>query len=181
MRPHTPMTKAERINDNLKAAAGGDRAAFRALYTDTAPKLFGVALRICSDRAMAEDALQNAFVDIWRGAGGFDGRRGGGFAWMLAITRNRAIDLVRRRGRSSEISDDDAVQATPAAPGEDADRMALAQCMGRLENRSREMVLLAYHLGLSREELSARYDAPVNTIKTVLRRGLAALRQCLEA
>jgi RNA polymerase sigma-70 factor (ECF subfamily) len=169
------------INDGLIGAASGDRVAFRALYAATSPKLFGVALRICTDRAMAEDALQNAFVDIWRSADKFEAGKGSGFAWMLAITRNRAIDLVRRRGRVLEVNDDIALETAPAVIADNAERMALAQCMGRLEDRPREMVLLAYHQGLSREELSARYDAPVNTIKTVLRRSLAALRQCLEA
>ncbi|MGB0506326.1 MAG: sigma-70 family RNA polymerase sigma factor [Pikeienuella sp.] len=174
------MFANDEIETLLQAVAAKDRTAFRALYNATAPKLLGVALRICTDRSMAEDAIQNAFVDIWRSADRYDAGKGTAYVWMLAITRNRSIDLVRRRGRLAEVIDDTAMNAEQSIGAEDTERMALTQCLGRLEGRSREMVLLAYHQGFSREELSARYDAPVNTIKTILRRGLTALRQCLE-
>lgn len=175
----------------LAAIAKRDRAAFRELYSAQSAKLFAVVLRICRDRAIAEDALQDAFVEIWRKAESFDASRGNPAAWMATIARNRAIDQIRRRGRGPTIgtggtsSDDDQdIMASmpdlrqPADGG--AEMMALAQCLERLEPRDREMVLLAYYEGYSREDLSARYDAPVNTIKTWLRRGLIALRGCLE-
>lgn len=170
----------------LAAAAAGDRAAFRALYEAFAPKLFGVVLRICRDRPMAEDAVQETFVEIWRKASAFDPARGSAGAWMATIARNRAIDLVRRRGRAPgwDAGDPDEAFALLADPRQRADggaeAMTLAACLGRLAETPRRMLLLAYVEGLSREELSARFDAPVNTVKTWLRRGLIALRACLD-
>ena len=176
------------LNALLLSTAGGDRAAFRALYVAASPKLLGVALRICGERGVAEDALQDAFVEIWRKADTFDTSRGAALGWMAVIVRNRAIDQLRRRGRGpalgsgGEDADDAAARivdiSAPADGG--ADGLALEQCLGRLEDRAREMVVLAYCEGYSREELSERYDAPVNTVKTWLRRGLAELKECLE-
>ena len=186
LRGSTPIvTDANSPDDLLKAVAKRDRAAFRALFRATSSKLFGVSLRICRDRSLAEDALQEAFVDIWRKAADFDTGRGAAMGWMSVIVRNRSVDLIRRRGRGPRMVDGDADNAPePADPGAPTDGgtdgMALTQCLGELEARERELVVLAYCEGYSREELSERYEAPVNTVKTWLRRGLAALKDCLE-
>jgi len=169
----------------LQAVAKRDRAAFHMLFRSSGPKLFGVSLRICRDRSLAEDAMQEAFVDIWRKAADFDTGRGAAMSWMSVIVRNRSIDLIRRRGRGPQTVGGDADNAPepvdPGAPKDGgAERMALTQCLGELETRERELVVLAYCEGYSREELSERYDAPVNTVKTWLRRGLAALKDCLD-
>ncbi|MGB0926251.1 MAG: sigma-70 family RNA polymerase sigma factor [Pikeienuella sp.] len=176
------------ITDLLRATAKADRAAFRALYLAASAKLFGVALRICGDRSLAEDALQDAFVEIWRKASGFDAERGKAEAWMAVITRNRAIDLVRKRGRGPTFGTGGADEEEwmtalpdPTAPTDGgAEMIALQECLNRLEDQQRDMVLLAYYKGFSREELAARFDAPVNTVKTWLRRGLASLKTCLD-
>jgi RNA polymerase sigma-70 factor (ECF subfamily) len=182
-------------NDDLKplllATAAGDRLAFRSLFDRTGPKLFGICMRICRDRAIAEDAVQDAFVEVWRKAASFDADRGAAAAWMTVIARNKAIDQVRRRGRSVVLAsggDDEtnggdlvAAIADPSKPVDGGtEAMALSQCLGQLEALQRELVVLAYCEGLSREELSERFDAPVNTVKTWLRRGLASLKICLE-
>lgn len=173
----------------LQAAARKDRAAFRVLFRQSGPKLFGVCLRICREKALAEDAAQDAFIEVWRKAGDYDPARGAADAWMSVIARNRAVDLVRRRGRSPAWGggrtedEEDRIAAIPdPSKAEDggADQIALTECLGRLEDTQRQMVMLAYCEGFSREELSARFDAPVNTVKTWLRRGLAALKTCLD-
>lgn len=181
------MSDAESLENLMAEAANGNREAFRRLYSATASKLFGVALRICRDRSMAEDAVQAAYVEIWRNAGKYVETRGRALSWMQTIARNRAIDQIRRRGRvwSAGGDYDGAVDLVdtlpdPAAGAGSVERMALAACLERLDERGRKMVLLAYYEGFSREELSVRFDAPVNTIKTILRRALAALRGCLE-
>ncbi len=180
------MRDATALEPLLAAVARGDRAAFRDLYAAFAPKLLGLTLRICRDRALAEDAVQEAFVEIWRKAEAFDPARGGAGGWMATIGRNRAIDLVRRRGRSPgwEAGDPEEAFAFLADPAQKTDggaeRLALAECLGRLEETPRRMLVLAYVEGLSREELSAQFEAPVNTVKTWLRRGLLALRTCLD-
>ncbi|MFV0473925.1 MAG: sigma-70 family RNA polymerase sigma factor [Pikeienuella sp.] len=177
------------LDDLIEAAGRGDRAAFRALYREASAKLFGLCLRICRERPVAEDAMQDAFVDIWRKAAEFDPARGAGAAWMAVIARNRAIDLVRRRARApgwggggeADAEDPLAALADPKAREDGgAEAIALAECLSREEEKTRSMLVLAYVEGLSREELSAKFDAPVNTVKTWLRRGLASLKTCLD-
>lgn len=168
----------------LRRVAAQDRPAYRALYDATAAKLFGVALRICKERSLAEEAFQEAFLGIWRTAADFDPARGSALAWMAGITRNRALDLLRKRGRGDRPLEEDALERlmTEAAVlrADQADLDALLQCLDRLEQTPREAVVLAYCEGLSREELAAHFGAPVNTVKTWLRRALLALRGCLE-
>ncbi|MCB1338320.1 MAG: sigma-70 family RNA polymerase sigma factor [Maritimibacter sp.] len=181
------MTEADDdIDALLGAVASQDRAAFRRVYELTSAKLFGISLRICRDRDIAEEALQIAFLDIWRQADRFDPARGPGMAWVSVVARNRAIDVVRRRGRERNRSVDDgetALQSVPdprQATDGGVDHMALVACLDELEEHVRDMVLRAYYLGETREDLAARFDAPVNTIKTWLRRGLQSLRGCLD-
>ena len=91
------MGETSDLNTLLLATAKADRTAFRALYSASAPKLLGVAMRICGEKAIAEDAVQDAFVEIWRKAKSFDPARGNAAGWMSVIARNRAIDQIRRR------------------------------------------------------------------------------------
>ncbi|QIE57896.1 sigma-70 family RNA polymerase sigma factor [Pikeienuella piscinae] len=181
------MEHEDNLDSLIAAAANGDRAAFRTLYEQSAAKLFGLCIRICHDRSLAEDAMQDAYVDIWRKAGEFDPARGRAGAWIAVIARNRAIDIVRRRGRApgwgggGDGEDALATLVDPAARQDGgAEAMALSECLARLEETPRRMLVLAYVEGLTREELAARFEAPVNTVKTWLRRGLAALKTCLD-
>jgi RNA polymerase sigma-70 factor (ECF subfamily) len=174
------------IDELLRGVAGRDRAAFRHVYRLASAKLFGIALRICRDRGVAEEAVQEAFLDIWRTADRFDPARGPAIAWMSVIARNRSIDALRRRGRDAgrTMAGGDALlpdlpdprQATDGGVG----HMSLVACLEELDETVRDMVLRAYYLGDTREDLAARFDAPVNTIKTWLRRGLQSLRGCLD-
>lgn len=173
------------INRLLQATANADNSAFQALYQACAAKLFGIALQICRERSLAEDALQEGFVDIWRKSGQFDPSRGQGEAWMAVIVRSRAIDLLRRRGRNpAALGESDALSMLAETDGRGSESapveyLALMRCLEGLSDQDREAVLLAYYEGASREELAKRYDAPVNTIKARLRRALQSLRACL--
>ena len=179
------MAAEGELDTLLLAVADADEAAFRTVYDRTGAKLFGIALRICRERPMAEEALQNAYADIWRRAASFDPRRGRAEAWLAVVARNHAIDLLRRhaaRGGGRTTGDEalaglvDPTQRTDGG----VDYMALTACLGRLDRVRREAVLRAYMRGETREELAAHFKAPVNTVKTWLRRALDALRQCLE-
>jgi RNA polymerase sigma factor (sigma-70 family) len=166
--------------------AAGDQAALRLLYERAAPKLLGILLRILKDRSAAEDALQDVFVRIWQRAGSYDPAAGAPLSWLIAIARNRAIDAVRQEQarRMTPQDEEDWLERIADAQDGEADlarRNALRHCLGTLEATQRQCIVLAYCDGLSREELAARYDRPVNTIKTWLRRGLLVLRDCLEA
>lgn len=174
------------LNDLLRATARADRAAFRLLYDRTSPKLFGITLRICRERPLAEDVLQEVFTEVWRKARDFDPKRGKAMAWMAIIARNRAIDGLRRqsRGFASAVHGTDEELAMTADPNQMEDggveHMTLVGCLERLDTKHRDMILRAYYTGETREDLARLYDAPVNTIKTWLRRGLASLKSCLE-
>jgi RNA polymerase sigma-70 factor (ECF subfamily) len=169
----------------LKSAAQGDRQAFAALYRATSAKLFGTILRILNDRALAADVLQEVYVNIWRHAATFDAAKAAPGTWMNAIARHRALDEARKR--KPPTLDVEAEEWRLAAPELDPlagrDRTEelrrLLGCLDGLDAERRKIVVLAYCEGLSREELSARFDHPTATIKTWLRRSLAQLRECL--
>ncbi len=170
----------------LARVASGDRAAFSNLYARTSGKLFASILRILENRAAAEDAVQDAYLRIWNRAGDFDGAIGSPIAWMTTIARHAAIDALRRAPEriaavSSELAPELAERlADPASEGE---RLTggprLRACLDRLDVDRRGMVLLAYCHGWSREELAQRFDRPAATVKTILRRSLIALKECL--
>jgi RNA polymerase sigma-70 factor (ECF subfamily) len=179
-----PTTTAE-LAELIARVARGDRAAFKAVYAATSSKLFGIAVRILGRKEVAEEVLQEVYVKVWERAGEFDPARASPITWMATITRNRALDEVRRR---APVSIEDTPEALEIADtGEDAlaqlarneDGRRLLECIGKLEPQRREVVLLAYYQGMSREALGQRFGRPVATIKTWLHRSLAQLRQCL--
>ena len=170
----------------IAAIADQDRAAFERLYGLTSSKLLGVALRIVRDRGVAEDVVQDAYLKVWQGAGSYSVAAGRPMTWLITITRNRAIDLVRRRRETTQPDGEDGQNWLDAVvePRDreaeilDADRLRF--CLGRLDDTHRRCLLQAYYEGFSREELAVRFDRPVNTIKTWLHRSAHALRSCLD-
>lgn len=169
----------------IRAVAEGDRTALRALYDATAPKLLGIILRILRDRGAAEDALQEVFVRVWQRAATYDAQAAPSLVWLGAIARHKAIDRLRQdsAARLTQADENWLERLADTRDGEAdlARRDALAHCLEAVEPSQRDCLLLAYCEGWSREELAARHDRPVNTIKTWLRRGLISLRGCLEA
>ena len=170
----------------LARVAAGDRAAFSNLYARTSGKLFASIRRILNNQTAAEDAVQEAYLRIWNRAGDFDGALGSPIAWMTTIARHAAIDAMRRGAeRVSAASSEMAPElieglADPATVGDrPSGGPRLAGCLEGLDGDRRGMVLLAYCYGWSREELAQRFDRPVATIKTILRRSLIALKECL--
>jgi RNA polymerase sigma-70 factor (ECF subfamily) len=171
----------------LAAVAKGDQAAFERLYAATRAKLYGVILRILRRSDLSDEVMQETYLKIWRSAGDFNPRLATPITWMVAIARNSALDLLRKK---TEVSIEDEPQANEVA-GEERDPLAaremtdelkrLLACMGGLEEEHRRVLLLAYYNGWSRDQLAAKFDKPVNTIKTWLRRGLIQIRECLGA
>ncbi|MCX5497582.1 sigma-70 family RNA polymerase sigma factor [Kaistia dalseonensis] len=169
----------------MAAVASRNEAAFKTLYERTSAKLFAVVRRISVSEAAAEEALQEAWVRIWNNADRFDPAVASPITWMTTIARHTAIDSVRRgaeRVSATAIEIDEELAEKLPAPGATADGLGgphLRRCLDGLEADRRGMVLLAYCYGWSREELSRRFDRPVATVKTVLRRSLIALKECL--
>jgi RNA polymerase sigma-70 factor (ECF subfamily) len=186
------MEAARKMNtrsaeDLLAAAAAGDRAAFAQLYRQTAGQLLGLAQRMLQNRAASEEVIQEAFIRIWSRAGEFSPERGAAMAWMVTIVRNGAIDRLRRERGAVPL---DSVPEREAwkDPGADplaltimsAEARALRSCLDQLDEAPRRAIMLAYWHGLTHEELAARIDAPLGTVKSWIRRGLARLKGCLE-
>jgi RNA polymerase sigma-70 factor (ECF subfamily) len=171
--------------EGLARVAAGDREAFRLLYERTAPKLLASARRILGSGSAAEDAVQEAYIRIWRHAGDFDARIASPIAWMTTIARHAAIDLARsgpeKVSAASATFDAELAErlAAPFAGGDPLATSRLSTCLGGLEADRRGMLILAYCYGWSREELAGRFGKPVATVKTILRRSLALLKECL--
>lgn len=178
------MATREEIETLIDAVATGDRSAFAALYRNTSAKLFGVVLRILRTEAETEEAVQEIYVKIWRNA---DRYRAGGYSpmtWLITIARNHAIDRLRTR-RAQGVGIDEAEALPDAAPGPEAlamassDRTRIVECFGQLPVDRAEAVRRAYLEGETYAELSARFEVPLNTMRTWLRRSLIKLKECL--
>ena len=169
----------------MQRVAARDREAFPALYAATSAKLYGIIVRIVKRREIADEILQEVYVQIWERAGQFDAAKGSPITWMVAIARNRALDEVRRKKAVSIEEAPEAlnVASDEACPLDRVERsqqlLRLSQCLEALDNNRRDVVLLAYREGMSRQALGQRFSRPPATIKSWLRRSLLQLRDCL--
>ena len=178
------MTTRDDVENMIAQVGLGDRAAFSSLYDATSAKLFGVCLRILNDRAEAEDVLQDAFVRIWQKAGSYTANGYSPMTWLITLTRNLAIDRLRaRKGGSVDIDEvHDLADAGPtpeAAAVASSERAKIDGCLNELEPDRALAVRGAYLDGYSYQELAARHDVPLNTMRTWLRRSLGKLKDCL--
>lgn len=171
----------------LVEVARGDRDAFERLYRATSSRLFAICLRLLSDRAEAEDVLQEVFVSIWHKAEQFDPDRASAMAWMAMVARNRAIDRLRSPShavRTTAIELGDELPDGGVTPADEAeagtDRQRLQRCLERLDERRRGLIRTAFFEGATYEELARRSGAPLGSVKSWIRRGLMQLRTCLE-
>ncbi|WP_377512996.1 sigma-70 family RNA polymerase sigma factor [Octadecabacter sp. R77987] len=178
------MTTVQDIETMISRVALGDRAAFDALYAATSAKLFGVCLRVLGNRAEAEDALQEIYVKVWNKADRYQMNGFSPMTWLITLSRNHAIDRLRaRRDRGAGM--DEAAAIADGAPGPEdlavaaSEARQIAACMAELPPDRAEAVRRAYLEGETYKELAARYDQPLNTIRTWLRRSLLKLRECL--
>lgn len=161
--------------------AGGDRAALRLIYDMEASRMTGVAFRILRRRDLAEDAVHDAFMRVWRNARSFDAARGEGRTWLYAIVRNRALTILRDETKFDSTGD---AEQWPEASAEAAlsqlpEASALRRCLEQLEMRRRTAVVLAYAHGLSHGELAGKLGVPLGTAKSWTRRGLLSLQECM--
>lgn len=167
--------------------AEGDRAALRQLYQATSAKLFGVCLRILSNRDESEDVLQEVYITIWRRADRFEAGRASVMTWISTIARNRAIDRLRARGplayaeQVEELEIDDGMPRADALLEAAQDGEALGRCLSELDDRTEKVIRTAFFEGVTYEALASHMDAPLGTVKSWIRRGLAKLKGCLES
>lgn len=178
---HDPRTDAEL----LAAIAASDPDALVALYDRYGRLAFGLAYRILGDAFLAEEVVQDAFMNVWRNAAKFDANRGAVRSWLLAIVHHRAVDRLREwRGKAPEVNLDDAA-LTLAAPdvwGALLDQLELEsvqQALAALPEEQRLALELAYFQGLTHQEIAERTGWPLGTVKSRLRLGLAKLADLL--
>lgn len=187
----------------LLATAHGDAQSFQALYEATSGTLNAVATAIMKDRELAEDVLQDAYVQVWHKAADYHADRGSVLTWMTTIVRYRAIDLLRKRARSGSAVGSDAIDIdaktfeallngdlsgdSEQEPGPLASAIAseeslsLRDCIARLPGNQRRSVALAFFRGFTHQELSECLAEPLGTVKSRLRRSLQRLKECLSA
>jgi RNA polymerase sigma factor (sigma-70 family) len=164
-------------------AARSQQAALAELYDRYGRPAYGLALRILRDEALAEDAVQEAFLGVWRGAARFLPERGKASAWILTLVHRRAVDLVRREERRRA----DTLELAPEPGGGDVDEEAwlrlqrerVQAALRQLPDQQREALELAYYGGFTQSELAERLGQPLGTIKSRMFMGLARLRELL--
>ena len=170
----------------LLACAQGDQQALRSIYLQDSQRLLGVALRIVRQRHLAEDVLHDAFVHIWNKASSFDAGRGAGRGWIHSIVRHQALNMVRDRAREIYADEDTLESARQHDDGHVSDQFELNASLGRLhdclshlDSPKRNSILCAYVDGCSHSEIALRLNAPLGSVKAWVKRGMAALRECM--
>jgi RNA polymerase sigma-70 factor (ECF subfamily) len=165
----------------------GDTAAIEALYARYGRLALGVAYRILNDRTAAEDAVQEAFVAVWRHAAGFDASRGGLRNWLLSIVRNRAIDRLRGNAKARVEVQLDSTESGAGAPDPwatvalDLERKQIREAFDELPEAQRRTLSLAYFAGLTQVEIAKLMQVPLGTVKGRTRIGLEKMRAFLLA
>jgi RNA polymerase sigma factor (sigma-70 family) len=182
-REHTP---AADVSDEALVArmADSDDAALDEFYTRYGRVAYGLALRIVRDPTLAEDAVQEAFLDLWRSAGRFAPARAQAWTWILSIVHPRAVDVVRRHAvRAAEPLPVGENSAGSSAADDEVvlrvERQRVQQALRELTHEQREVLELAYYGGLTQSELAARLGVPIGTVKSRMFTGLARLRVLL--
>lgn len=170
----------------LERCARRDEAALESLYRLVSPRVLGLLLRILKRRPIAEEALQDVMVKIWQRADQYSAYRGRAMAWILAIARYRAIDLLRRHQPTATL--DQAPLDSLADPDDFAEettsdrlRTALSHCLDLLSEQQRKCIALAYVEGYSQDDIAHAIASPLGTVKSWMRRGLASLKHCLDS
>jgi RNA polymerase sigma-70 factor (ECF subfamily) len=178
---------ANQLQTLLEESARGKHAAFNSLYDKTSSYLYSLALRILNDSALADEVLQEAYVQIWYGAKDYHADKGSPIAWMGSIVRYRSLDLIRReksqRSRTEAAANEPALDFVPD-PAESTkystELQRLIHCLQPIQPEQRTSILLAFYYGLTNVEVAEKVKAPIGTVKSWIRRGLSKIRECMQ-
>lgn len=178
------------LDSLLEQTAGGDQQAFKLVYDDIAPKVLAFLMKMLKDRHSAEDVLQEAMVQVWRKAAEYDASKAKASTWIIAIARHRALDLLRKNNRFSQLVRDDQHQISEVLYPEEitagSDTLSsltnsrLGYCLGKLGLDPMACIQLAYINGLSLREIAHTRQQSINTVKSWVRRGLKKLAECMQ-
>lgn len=172
----------------LRSVARIEPAAFEVLYQRHGPGAFALARRMLGSQAHAEDAVQEAFVNLWRGAARFDPARGSVRSWLLTMVRNRSIDLLRslrihERHRITIVGLEERIAAGDETEAElicREEATMVRSALAMLPPDQRHVLELAYYGGWTQTEIAEHFDMPLGTVKGRVRLGLAKLRSALD-
>lgn len=196
MRPSTPDPSGGRTNgipeDSdemlIEGVAAGEHEALSALYDRYQGLMYGMATKITRDPSLAQDVVQDAFVGIWKNAARYSSERASARTWILSITHHRAVDILRRRRPTSELPEPEGPVAAPdqlvlgdiwPEVAQRLDASTVREALASLPAAQREALELAYFGGLTQQEIAARTDTPLGTVKSRVRLGLLQLRRVL--
>lgn len=165
--------------------ARSEEAALAELYDRYATPAYALARRVLRDQALAEDAVQDAFLAIWRGAARFVPERAGAAAWIMTLVHRRAVDLVRReQRRRTEVLDESVTRGVDPSAADVAwlrlERGRVQDALRQLPDEQRETLELAYYGGFTQSQLAERLGRPIGTIKSQMFSALATLKHILE-
>jgi RNA polymerase sigma factor (sigma-70 family) len=165
----------------IARCAAGERSAMRVIYDIEAGRMVGVARRMLRRQDLAEEAVQDTFMRLWRSARSFDPAKGSVRTWLYAILRNCAISVMRDEGRFESDSEagEEAAPATENALARLPETSALRRCLEQLDPHRRSVIVLAYVHGLSHGELAGKLNVPLGTVKSWVRRSLISLQECM--
>jgi RNA polymerase sigma-70 factor (ECF subfamily) len=165
----------------------GQAAAFEVIYDRHADAAFSLAYRMCGQRALAEDVVQEGFLSLWRSGARYERARGSVRAWLLAVVHNRAIDALRRhtvhtRRRVSDEGIEErlvATERTDVEVGRRDEAREVRAALEQLPDEQGRVIELAYFGGLTHVEIASMLDMPIGTVKGRMRLGLAKMRMTL--
>ncbi len=171
----------------IKRVADGDQSALATLYDSTSRLVFGLILRVVSDRSTAEEVLLDVYTQVWRQAKTYDTGRGAPLAWLMTIARTRGIDRLRsgKHEHQNKESLESIREVTATTPSPEADtvsserRQLVRSALEALSSEQREVIELAYYSGLSHSEIALQLGQPLGTVKTRTRLGMMKLRDML--
>jgi RNA polymerase sigma-70 factor, ECF subfamily len=169
----------------IERLAAGELEALHELYERHKSMAYSIALRITGNQASAEDAVQDAFLGVWRSAGRYIAGRASVRTWLLTIVHRRAIDVVRRRRPDVSVELDEGVAQALLMPdlweqvSARLDRSTVVAALGSISGVQREAIELAYFDGLTQSEIASRTGVALGTVKGRLRLGLLGLRRVL--
>ena len=167
----------------IQRVSQGDQLAFAALYNATRSLVYGLAVRILRDQSAAEDVTIEVYQQVYQQAGQYTSDRGTPSAWILTLTRSRAIDRLRQKTlQQQRESPLDAIAFASPLPDPETSsaanelRRAVRKALATLSKEQRQVIEIAYYTGLSHREIAAQLGQPLGTVKTRIRTGMAMLR-----
>ena len=187
----SPKPTASGLDPDLLArVARGDRGAFGQLYERSSTLLFSLAVRILGDRDSAADLLQDVYLEVWHKRVRYDAARGSPMAWLVTMTRSRAIDRLRSRaskghGVTDPLDNSPAIQLADGNPSPldtsagNETRSLVGKALAELPEAQRKAIELAFYQGLSHSEVAAKLNEPLGTVKTRIKLGMDKLRTVL--